>query len=220
LRNFPLYFDQAKRIGLNITAYTEEMAIGLAILHWDAGIDAADTEFVIGCSTNPNFPKVYRNHQARPPPRNTVDDFNRNETQLWTLDYDKCSAVNFDSTDLTVEVVKRYLVAVTGSDPYFPHPCMDSGLWSKFRAAYLKASKIIIALREFGKRKAALSELPESLLKRWEVWAKEDTEAADADPFEESVDGDGGWGDDDVNEAGIESDSETDDEDEGEPGSL
>ncbi|EXJ93167.1 hypothetical protein A1O3_01724 [Capronia epimyces CBS 606.96] len=55
LRNFPLYLDEAKMIGLEIDAYAEEMAIGLALLHWKAGIHAQDTEFVIGSSKTMTF---------------------------------------------------------------------------------------------------------------------------------------------------------------------
>ena len=120
---------------MNVDAYAEEMAIGLAILHWKAEIDAQDTEFVIGRSATKTFGTVYPNYESIQPPISTTDDFTQRETQLWMLDYDKCSRVDLQSKGSLSEVVDKYFVAVTGNDPYFPHPRLDIGLWRRFRAA-------------------------------------------------------------------------------------
>ncbi|OCT54056.1 hypothetical protein CLCR_10236 [Cladophialophora carrionii] len=222
LRNFPLYLDQAKLVGLDITAYAEEMAIGLAILHWQAQIDAADTEFVIGSSTSTTFRTRYPNHQARPPPTSTVDDFARREIQMWMLDYDKCREVDLSAKDAASAVVNQYLVAVTGNDPYFPHPCLDTELWQRFRAAYLKASELILRLR--GLEVAV--DFPGMLIEKWEEWGEKDMEASEFDPFARDGGGsneDRGWGSDglegeitdsDSEEGGEDDDDDDDEEDE------
>jgi hypothetical protein len=183
LRNFPLYLDRAKRIGLDINSYAEEMAIGLAILHWEAQIDAQDTEFVIGTSTTKLLGAKYPSHNSMPRPETTLDDFMSRETRVWMLDYDKCAEVDFDTPDLFTGVVQKYLVAVTGNDPYFPHPRLDLDLWQRFRKMYLDASQIIIRNRRLNHQ---ISKLPGMLLEEWEQWGDRDVEAAeeDLDPFE------------------------------------
>jgi hypothetical protein len=37
------------------------------------------------------------------------------------LDFDKCTRIDFQSTSAE-DIVEKYLVAVTGNNPYFPHP--------------------------------------------------------------------------------------------------
>lgn len=180
LRNFPLYLDQAKMIGIDVDGYAEEMAIGLAILHWKAGIDAQDTEFVIGSSTTKAFATVYLDHESAPPPASTMDDFTQRETQLWMLDYDKCTKFNL-GRGVSEKLVEKYLIAVTGNDPYFPHPGLDVGLWQRFRKTYLTASEIIIRSRQLEHQ---VARFPVMLVERWEKWAEKDIEAEEFDPFE------------------------------------
>lgn len=184
LRNFPLHLDEAKALGLDIDECAEEMAMGLAILHWKAGIDAQDTEFVIGSSTTKNFLTVFPVHQTASPPISTMDDFTKRETQLWMLDYDKCTWIDLESAQASSDIVKKYLVAVTGNDPYFPHPRLDRDLWQKFRETYLKASDIILNARGL---EAQISKLPVTLMDWWERWGDRDFEADEFDPFDRST---------------------------------
>lgn len=214
LRNFPLYLDHAKMIGIDVDGLAQDMAIGLAMLHWDAQIDAQDTEFVIGSSTNNVYGVVYKNHSSSLPPISTTDDFTHREIQMWMLDFDKCTRTDLDS-DMTV---KRYLVAVTGNDPYFPHPRLDSALWACFRSAYLKASKAILSARRLHRE----MRLPQALVAEWEKWADIDIVAeAEFDPFErDSIsnlredDDDDGRTQDTSEESSSENDSSDDDENE------
>jgi hypothetical protein len=48
LRNFCLFLDQIEDLALDPSEYAEAMADALAIMHWSAGIDANDVEFVLG----------------------------------------------------------------------------------------------------------------------------------------------------------------------------
>ncbi|EXJ91276.1 hypothetical protein A1O1_04386 [Capronia coronata CBS 617.96] len=173
-------------VGIHVDAYAEEMAIGLAILHWKAGIDAQDTEFVIGCSATKTFATVYSDHGSVQPPASTTDDFTERETQLWMLDFDKCSKIDLEDKALSSsQVVEKYMVAVTGNDPYFPHPCLVVDLWRKFRRAYLKASEILIKHRRLGRR---VAKLPLMLMEQCEKWGEKDLEAEEYDPFERHSD--------------------------------
>jgi hypothetical protein len=201
LRNFPLYLHGAReKMGLDVHAYAEEMALGLAVLHWAAGIDGQDTEFVLGGGCG----------GGAPPALTTLS-----EMRLWMLDFDKCARfpdLQAQARHGPDEVVRRYLVAVTGNDPYFPHPRRGDELWAVFRRAYLRASGVVIAARALGSHCARL---PGLLIAHWERWAERDWQA-EQDFFErdagDSVDNEdaNGWGDDDDDdhESGTESESE------------
>ena len=53
LRNYPLHLDQMEEIGLDtdLVLYAEIMAEALAMMHWLAGIDANDVEFVLATTS-------------------------------------------------------------------------------------------------------------------------------------------------------------------------
>ncbi|KAK4949696.1 hypothetical protein LTR10_011537 [Elasticomyces elasticus] len=180
LRNFPLYLDHARVLMSNlvIDIYAQEMAIGLAILHWHAQIDAHDTEFVIGFSGKPLWSGTFfPGHCSFKSPLTTCDGSVGNE--LWMLDYDKCTQVDLKASDC--EIIKKYLVAVTGNDPYYPHPRLDDELWRNFRFMYLRASRAIIGSRQLGER---VRSLPDVLIEQWEQWGDIDFESNDDDIFE------------------------------------
>lgn len=50
LRNFPLRLNMMEELEIEISEMAKEMAIGLAILHWQAQVDGMDVEFVLGSS--------------------------------------------------------------------------------------------------------------------------------------------------------------------------
>ncbi|KAL2426080.1 hypothetical protein ABEF95_010644 [Exophiala dermatitidis] len=204
LRNFPLYLDQAKEIGIDIDALAEEMAMGLAVLHWKAGIDAQDTEFVIGSSTTKAFGTVFSDHTSQEPPVSTMDDLTQREVQLWMLDYDKASKFDIEKMQ-PFTLLERYLVAVTGNDPYFPHPVLDVALWRVFRNAYVEASQIILYAQ--GCYESIVLALPAMLIDEWEDWGALDADADKFDPFERGVDAD------DADEEEDDEDDEDEEED-------
>ncbi len=212
LRNFPLYLDQAKTKTnhLDVDMYAETMAKGLAVLHWDAEIDSQDTEFVLGCSTTAPYGVVYGDYEHITPPDSTIGFESSQETHLWMIDYDKCARVDLHTRDPDKSPVKAFFVAVTGNDPYFPRSGLDPNLWSKFRAAYLEASKLIIKRRRLSRR---IAQLPQILMDQWEEWGKRDFEAEDADPFDRSGEADKVADDAIWNSEDMEGDDSEDNED-------
>lgn len=50
LRNLPLYLDTLRRLDLNINDLATQMGRAFAIMHWGAGINGDDVEFVLGTS--------------------------------------------------------------------------------------------------------------------------------------------------------------------------
>ncbi|KAJ9639730.1 hypothetical protein H2204_003523 [Knufia peltigerae] len=181
LRNFPLYLDRAQQLKLDMDRLAEEMALGLAILHWEAQIDTQDVEFVIGTSTTPVLSSYHPDNRRMPPPVSTVDDFSQREIQMWMLDFDKATQVELNEGG----IVQKYFVAVTGNDPYFPHPRLDTGLWETFRRAYLRGSQIILKTKRVDKYVLGL---PSKLIQRWEEWGDISMEDDEDDPFERNAD--------------------------------
>ena len=91
LRNFPLHVNEMENLQLDTDSFARLMAQTLAILHWKAGIDGNDVEFILGSS-----PK-----RTRVPPTRaelaTYDewslsklfryDFNHRSISLWLIDF-------------------------------------------------------------------------------------------------------------------------------------
>ncbi|KAI4217317.1 MAG: hypothetical protein LQ351_000626 [Letrouitia transgressa] len=156
LRNFELRLNMMEDedldldLDVKITDLASEIAIGLAIMHWQAQVDAMDTEFVLGSSPTC-------------------------ETHLWMLDFDKSTTI-----ELTAEHVdKRLVPAFLGNDPYYPMPKDDdTALWNEFCSVYLKASETILSAKGVDKATMNLpQQFLESVLqqvKRNEDWNPED----------------------------------------------
>ncbi len=141
LRNFPLKLNMMEDLGMEIEDLASEMAIGLAILQWQAQVDGMDVEFVLGSSVTMDSeePRGYDDDSASP--HRTVDiNFKRRTTHLWMFDFDKATKINLTSHDVTKKLVPAFL----GNDPYYPRPQIDLDLWEDFCEVYLEASDVIL----------------------------------------------------------------------------
>ncbi|KAK3169086.1 hypothetical protein OEA41_005534 [Lepraria neglecta] len=175
LRNFPLRLNMMEYLEVEASELANEMAIGLAILHWQAQVDGMDVEFVLGSSAtwDNERPKGYDDMSAPP---HTVEaiNFNRRITHLWMLDFDKATNIELTKYDVNTKLVPAFL----GNDPYYPRPQVDKNLWEDFCGAYLKASGVILS----GKRVDQLvRDLPQHFLdevmrvsREHEDWNEED----------------------------------------------
>ena len=147
LRNFPLRLNMMEDIGLDTSTLAEEIAIGLAIMHWQAKIDAMDVEFVLGSSATWDHdydqPVLFDDPSAAP---HTVDavNFKSRPVHLWMLDFDKASEISFTTKDVDTKLVPAFL----GNDPYYPMPHVDRELWEEFSDTYIKASEVILRSKE------------------------------------------------------------------------
>ncbi|KAG9531859.1 4HBT like protein, partial [Aureobasidium melanogenum] len=99
LRNFPLHVDEMERLCLPIPAYITTMAQSLALMHWKAGIDANDVEFVFGDSI-----------------QNSTDR-DGHTVSVWLLDFNQCRRFSHDQAGL-----KQLVDAFWWNDPYYPRP--------------------------------------------------------------------------------------------------
>ena len=122
LRNFPLRLNMIYALGIlkadRITQaepwepqmmgemkklpLATEMAIGLAIIQWQAKVDGMDCEFVLGgaASNGIGGVRLVRLPQSRP-------------VHLWMLDFDKTSTIHFTPEDVDRKLVLTFL----GNDP-------------------------------------------------------------------------------------------------------
>ncbi|CAA9961478.1 hypothetical protein PTNB73_04815 [Pyrenophora teres f. teres] len=142
LRNFPLHVDEMERLGLDPRAYATTMAQALAFLHWKAGVDANDVEFVLGSS--PIISAIPTEQEVRAATKNTaghlqVVDFKRRTISIWLLDFNQCKRFTHDA-----EGIKKLVEGFWFNDPYYPRPNasnnQDKKLWDVFAEQYLKVS--------------------------------------------------------------------------------
>ena len=141
LRNFPLRLNMMEEIGLDILTMAKEMAVGLAIMHWEARIDAMDVEFVLASSVtwDDHQPVLFHDLSAVPHTVNAIN-FKRRIVHLWMFDYDKSSEISLTTGDVDIKLVPAFL----GNDPYYPMPHVDRELWDVFSGTYINASEAIL----------------------------------------------------------------------------
>ncbi|CAF9933843.1 MAG: hypothetical protein HETSPECPRED_009020 [Heterodermia speciosa] len=141
LRNFPLRLNMMEDLGLEIMAIANEIAVGLAIMHWQAKVDAMDVEFVLGSAVtwDDDQPVLFHDLSAAPHTVRAIS-FKRRTVHLWMFDFDKASEVNFTIDDVNGKLVPAFL----GNDPYYPMPHIDRDLWDSFSGTYIKASEAIL----------------------------------------------------------------------------
>ncbi|KAJ5888170.1 hypothetical protein N7495_008211 [Penicillium taxi] len=115
LEKFPLYLDQVEELQLDAAEFSKEMAVGLAIIHWEACMDGMDVEFVLGSEASfSDLPLVLENFKGVEPFKIPSRDFERRQIHLWMLDFDKAGKLNFQDWKSSRD---KMAIAVTGNDP-------------------------------------------------------------------------------------------------------
>ncbi|KAE9963881.1 hypothetical protein BLS_008844 [Venturia inaequalis] len=145
-RNFPLHVDDMEQLKLDTHHYAKVMAQALAIMHWQAGVDANDVEFVFGSS-----PKVKGLPSAKEMASSNKDDakfkgqdldFTHRSVSIWLLDFNQCKKISKDGKDL-----KAMVNGFMFNDPYYPRPGSsdkkDAKLWDTFEKEYSSASQTL-----------------------------------------------------------------------------
>ncbi|OAK97722.1 hypothetical protein IQ06DRAFT_201606, partial [Phaeosphaeriaceae sp. SRC1lsM3a] len=131
LRNVPLHIDQMRSLDLDVKRYAATMAETLALMHWGAGIDANDVEFVLAPPRNgnvlaPTFQSEFLGSHC-----------------MWILDFDCCREMSMDEVGF-----KKACDAFFRNDPYYPRPgtgeAAGEELWVVFKQRFLECSKRIM----------------------------------------------------------------------------
>jgi hypothetical protein len=135
LRNYPLHEDQLEELAItadDLHQYARTMAEALAMMHWIAGIDANDVEFVLApCNGNDSAPI-----------NNILGRHN-----MWMLDFDLCRNMTMDENG-----VGKAVKAFWGNDPYYPRP--GKALWHIFREQYIHTSDECLELCDVQERES------------------------------------------------------------------
>ncbi|MCJ1460362.1 hypothetical protein MMC28_010742 [Mycoblastus sanguinarius] len=145
LRNFQLCLDQMQGLGLDTETFAFAMAEALAVMHWEAKIDAADVEFVLGgapCLTHDPLPMLRELQCLQDNSSTSLGTLGLEAavTHIWLLDFNQCQPISMDDIGIT-QAVKRFFV----NDPYYPRPLAPEGsydekLWQAFEGRYLEIS--------------------------------------------------------------------------------
>ncbi|KAL8779131.1 MAG: hypothetical protein Q9213_007092 [Squamulea squamosa] len=139
LWNFPLPLNMVEDLRLDKELLADEMAIALAVIHWQAQVDAMDTEFVLG-SSGAESCQGKRAYVAGGGPHEVHDvDLKTRNIHMWVLDFDKSKSI-----ELIPGHVGKLVAAFLGNDPYYPRPDVSERLRIRFNNTYLKASHIIL----------------------------------------------------------------------------
>ena len=116
-------------------------------MHWEAKIDAADVEFVLGSAPLEVRSSLPTSAELRNMPKNVSahpkTDFTRRTLHVWLLDFNQCQDISMDESGVD-QAVLRFFV----NDPYYPRPYSkmsgDEILWQTFKGHYLNVSTSII----------------------------------------------------------------------------
>lgn len=152
LRNFPAYLDDLQNMGIDCHAVARQIALGLAVGHWEAQLDMTDVEFVI--AGRHRLPATAsRAHSVPPDAYDKKDHFgNRTilpaaqqqqqqqqkpfglpaNTQMWLVDFDKCNRVQVWD-DTLAQDIRKLALGICANDPYYPNPLPDTRFgWDVF----------------------------------------------------------------------------------------
>ena len=105
LRNFPLNLSQMQELGCDVDGYAEVMADTLAMLHWKAGVDAEDVEFVLAPPSN---------HEGKAQGR-VFDNEVLGKHCVWLLDFDCVKELDTSKEGIEKAIRMHYI-----NDPYYP----------------------------------------------------------------------------------------------------
>lgn len=167
LRNFNLCLDQMLEIGLLVESFATAMAEALAIIHWEAKVDAYGIEFVLGSEaqmTDDDTPpsRALEIPLIDLPPHTDIEspldtdpealmcvNFQARFSRLWILDFNRCTTFSEQDMIERPDSVLTHLVdAFFDNDPYYPLPLMeldiDQEMWKAFCTAYLRKAKEIL----------------------------------------------------------------------------
>ncbi|KAK0655238.1 hypothetical protein B0T16DRAFT_450958 [Cercophora newfieldiana] len=129
LRNIPLYLDGMLKLELDVKGLATAMGEAFAIMHWGAGVNGDDVEFVLGTSDESQGGAL---------------DFQHRAVGFYLLDFGQCDAVDLeDEKDDVYQAFKGAMV--TGDNQLFiPHFQRSRDVFESFRDGYIAAAEVIM----------------------------------------------------------------------------
>jgi hypothetical protein len=134
LRNFLVYLRSMQQLGLEVKELAALMGKAFAIMHWGAGVNGDDVEFVLGTSAAED--------RSMPP------GFQRRAVRFYLLDFGQCEMVDFsDDPDIVYQSFKGAMVA-GDNQSFIPHYRQSPDLFDAFKTAYMEAGQFILEQKE------------------------------------------------------------------------
>lgn len=132
LRNFPLYLQSMLDFGLDVHGLAASMGTAFAIMHWGAGVNGDDVEFVLGTESLP----------TEFPPHS---DLQRRAVGFYLLDFGQCDMLDLKSADSRTVYQSFKGAMVTGDNQLFIPNCLNNPeLFKSFKQAYIHAADEIL----------------------------------------------------------------------------
>lgn len=129
LRNFPLYLNDMENLGLRVKEMARCMGKAYAIMHWGAGADSDDAEFVLGSTAIQD---------------SGASDFQHRETGLYLLDFGQCVSVDLAQPQQVVYQAFKGAMVTGDNQKFIPHYGRTPELFREFREGYMESGQIIL----------------------------------------------------------------------------
>ncbi|KAK3364192.1 hypothetical protein B0T25DRAFT_627982 [Lasiosphaeria hispida] len=155
LRNMPLYLDAMLTLELDVKGLATAMGEAFAIMHWGAGVDGDDVEFVLGTSA------------LKEESQGGALDFQHRAVGFYLLDFGQCDAVDLEGEkDHVYQAFKGAMV--TGDNQLFiPHFQRSRHVFESFRDGYIAAAAVIMEEKRINKFDAV------EFMREYEEYAEE-----------------------------------------------
>ncbi|KAJ9488538.1 hypothetical protein VN97_g4745 [Penicillium thymicola] len=130
LRNFPLYLDTMKKIGIETTRLATAMGKSYATLHWGSGVNGDDVEFVFG-----TFALETGEDQLH---------LQRRAIGIFLLDFGQCELVDLSEDPQTVYQAFKGAMVMGDNQSFIPHFSNDPEPFAAFKKGYIEAGNVIL----------------------------------------------------------------------------
>ncbi|CAI7593600.1 unnamed protein product, partial [Penicillium bialowiezense] len=140
LRNFPLYLESMRTIGVDTIRLAAALGKAYAILHWGAGVDGDDIEFVFGTT-----------EETSNTPKEHTPEFQKRAVGLFLLDFGQCDTVDLGQDCETVYQAFKGAMVTGDNKCFIPRPTQPE-LFAAFKEAYSEAGNVILVDKRLDTR--------------------------------------------------------------------
>ena len=133
LRNFPLCLRHMESLGLDMKRLARSMGQAYAIMHWGAGVDGDDVEFVLGTLLLP-----VAGGEISP------TNLQKREMRYFLLDFGQCQSVDLSKEDYSVYQAFKGAMVLGDNQSFIPHYSKSPALFEAFKEAYMEAGQKIL----------------------------------------------------------------------------
>ncbi|CAK7275112.1 hypothetical protein SEPCBS57363_006511 [Sporothrix epigloea] len=141
LRNFPLCWKPMERVGLDVDTLVAEVGKAYALMHWGAGVNGDDVEFVLGSYIIPSEAGAA-----------STPDSQHRAIGLFLLDFGQCSFIDLAEDFHVVYQVFRGAMVTGDNQNFIPNLRKTPALFAIFKNAYINAGQKILSEKHLETR--------------------------------------------------------------------